>query len=93
MNQFQVFILYEFAKEIQKNHSEKKIWIIEDNALCYLAIKCITKCIQIEKRIEYAFHSVNFFDFNKIELFWREIKCMIASPDLKLLETVVLNIC
>ena len=25
MNQFQVFILYEFAKEVQRNHPEKKI--------------------------------------------------------------------
>ena len=45
MNQFQVFILYEFAKEVQKNHSEKKIWIIEDNASCHLATKHMTKHI------------------------------------------------
>ena len=93
MNQFQVSILYEFAKEIQKNHPEKKIWIIEDNVSCHLAAKHMTKCIQIKKKIKYVFHFVNSPNLNKIELFWGEIKYMIIFFDLKLSKTVVLNIC
>ena len=93
MNQFQVFILYEFAKEVQKDYFEKKIWIIEDNALCHLAVRCMTKCIWIEKRIEYAFHFANSFDLNEIESFWGEIKRIIVFLDLGLSGVVVLNIC
>ena len=45
MNQFQVFILYEFVKEVQRNYSEKKIWIIKDNVSCHFATKYMTKHI------------------------------------------------
>ena len=93
MNQFQVFILYEFAKEVQRDHPEKKIWIIEDNASCYLAIRRMTKRIRIEKRIEYAPHPANSPDLNEIELFWGEIKHIITPPDPGLSGAVVLNIC
>ena len=93
MNQFQIFILYEFAKEIQKNHSEKKIWIIEDNVSCHLATKYMTKHIQIKKRIEYVSHLANSSNLNEIELFWGEIKHIIISFDFKLSEAVALNIC
>ena len=53
----------------------------------------MTKCIQIKKRIEYAFHPANSPDLNKIELFWKEIKHMITPPDPRLSKTVALNIC
>ena len=85
--------MYKFAKEVQKDHPEKKIWIIEDNALCHLATKHMTKRIRIEKGIKYTPHLANSFDLNEIELFWGEIKCMIASLDPGLSGAVALNIC
>ena len=69
MNQFQVPILYKFAKKVQRDHLEKKIWIIKDNALCHLAAKCMTKRIRIKKRIKYVLHLINSSNLNEIEPF------------------------